>query len=95
MTCLHAMDWDKVSIPQIDNTKVQIQKLGGLDYCKLIVIANLMAQSQSQIGQTALYTYLQETWAQHEERLTVEANKRGISIEECFTEIVKEALGGK
>ena len=89
------MDWTKVALPEFDSTKIQINKIGSLDYAKLLVIAELIAKSQSQIGQTALYTYLKRTWDDHEQRLAVEAARRGISVEECFVAIVEEALSSR
>jgi DNA-binding transcriptional MocR family regulator len=86
------LDWSKVTLPAFDNTKVQVNKIGDLDYAKLLVIAQLTANSQSQIGQAALYTYLKDNWGDHEERLLIEANKRNLTLEECFQELVKEAI---
>lgn len=87
------MDWSKVELPEFKNTRLTIQRFGKLDYAKLLVIARLIEKSQSQIGQKSLYTYLQRTWPEHEARLTVEANSRGLSLEECFVAMVHEALG--
>ena len=82
----------KINLPEIKSTKIQIQKLGKLDYAKLLVACALIEKSVSQTGQTAIYTYLSRNWPQHEERLQVEANSRGISLEEAFIELLNESL---
>jgi hypothetical protein len=87
------MDWEKVTVPDFRNTKLQATGVGELDYAKIMVITRLVKKSQSQVVQTAVDTYLERTWEQHEDRLQIEANKRGIPIEECFIELLNEALG--
>ncbi|MCG8365817.1 MAG: hypothetical protein MJA27_21100 [Pseudanabaenales cyanobacterium] len=79
-------------MPPIEDTKIQIQKLAKLDYAKVLVICKLTEKSLSQAGQTALYTFLQRTWAQHEERLIFEAAQEGVSPEEKFIQLVENAL---
>ena len=86
------MEWDKVKLPPIEDTKIQIQKLAKLDYAKVLVICELTGKSLSQVGQTALYTFLQRTWAQHEERLILEATQEGVNPEEKFIQLVEKVL---
>ena len=52
------MDWKQVNLPELKSTKLQVQQLGELDYAKILVITALIKKSQSQVGQTAVYTYL-------------------------------------
>ena len=86
------MDWSKVELPEFKNKKIQVQKMSNLDYAKLVVTCSLMEKSLSQEGQNAIYAHIQQTWQQQEERLQIEANRRGISLEECFLEVLNESL---
>jgi len=88
------MDWSRVRIPQIKSKRLQTTKLADLDYCKFIVAALLIEKSQSQSLQTAVYTYLKNTWAQHEERLIFDAAQQNITPEELFERMINEALSG-
>ena len=86
------MEWDKVKLPPIEDTKIHIQKLAKLDYAKVLVICELTGKSLSQAGQTAFYTFLQRTWVQHEERLIFEAAQEGVSPEEIFMQLLEKAF---
>lgn len=87
------MDWSKVQLPKPKDTKIQVLKLSNLDYYKLLVICELLPKSQSQVGQTAIYTYLQRTWQEHEQRLIFDAAQEGITPEEMFERLVRKAIG--
>ena len=86
------MKWDKVTLPPIEDTTIQIHKMAKLDYAKVLVICELTGKSLSQAGQTAFYTFLQRTWEQHEERLIFEAAQEGVSPEEKFMRFFEQAL---
>ena len=86
------MEWEKVELPPIEDTKIQILKLAKLDYAKVLVICELTGKSLSQAGQTAFYTFLQRTWVHHEERLIFEATQEGISPEEKFIQLFEKAF---
>lgn len=85
------MEWNQVKLPEPSNTRIQAGALSRLDYYKLRVITKLIGKSAAAVYQTAILTYLDRTWAKHEERLTVEAASQGISVEELFTKLASEA----
>lgn len=84
------MDWSKVRLPNPKNARPQVGELGDLDYWKLVVASKLVKKSMAAMLQTAVYTYLTRAWEQHEARLTIEANREGISPEEMFQRLVNE-----
>jgi hypothetical protein len=82
------MDWTKVQLPKTKTPKrFQSGELADLDHWKLIVAAKLLRKSVAATIQTAVYTYLQRNWAEHEARLEVEAQTRGMTPEELFMEL--------
>jgi hypothetical protein len=84
------MDWNKVTLPSPKNPRPQVGELSDLDYWKLVVASKLIRKSIAAMLQTAVLTYLARNWEEHEKRLTVEANKEGITSEEMFVKIAQE-----
>ena len=84
------MDWSKVELPEPGNTRIQAGALSRLDYYKLKVITKLINKSAASLYQNAMLTYLDRDWAKHEERLAIEAQSRGKTIEELFMEMAGE-----
>jgi hypothetical protein len=79
---------------ELDLTKVKTQfkasDIGTLDAAKLRVMAFLLNKTLTACVQTALYTYISRNWSDAQDRLTVEAQLRGMSSEELFNAIVNE-----
>lgn len=84
------MDWSKVTISTPRNPRPQVGELGLLDYWKLVVASKLLRKSIAAVLQTAVYTYVGRTWEDHEQRLIVEAQARGITPEELFMALTQE-----
>jgi hypothetical protein len=84
------MDWEKVKIPQPKNPRPQSGEIGTLDYWKLVVASKLIKKSLASCIQTAVYTYLQRNWEEHEKRLNIEARSQGVTPEELFMKFVSE-----
>jgi hypothetical protein len=84
------MDWSKVTLPSPKNPRPQVGELSDLDYWKLLVASKLVRKSIAAMLQTATYTYLSRNWEEHEKRLTIEANKQGISPEEMFVRLASQ-----
>jgi hypothetical protein len=82
------MDWEKIELPDIKPTRFQCGELATLDHWKLVVASKLIKKSVASMIQTAVYTYLQRNWEEHEKRLIVEATRAGITPEEMFTRLI-------
>jgi hypothetical protein len=84
------MDLSKLSLPEPKNPRVNSAPIADLDYYKFKVGCKLKRKSLSTGGQTAVYTYVLRNWAEDEQRLIVEANRRGITPEELFIQLATE-----
>lgn len=83
------MDWEQIEVTEYSDRqrKPLSGQLALLDYAKLMVISKLIGKPLANIIQTAIYTYIQRTWSEHEVRLTVEARSKGLSPEEYFNQL--------
>jgi hypothetical protein len=84
------MDVSKLNLPDPKNPRVNSAPIADLDYYKFKVGCKLKRKSLATGGQTALYTYVLRNWPEDEQRLIVEANKRGMTPEELFTKLATE-----
>jgi hypothetical protein len=85
------MDWTKVKLPEQKRPKrFQAGELSELDHAKILVISQLLKKSVSSIVQTALYTYINRNWAEHEQRLIAEATRDGVTPEEKFCQLMQQ-----
>lgn len=85
------MDWSKIKVPEPTRgvTRPTSGALSTLDAFKLVVISKLINKSVAAIIQTAILTYLNRNWEDHETRLLVEANRLGLTPEELFNRLAQ------
>jgi hypothetical protein len=85
-----SVDWDKVKIPEVRDTRVFSGKLSQLDYAKILIGSKIMNRSLSANAQSALTNYVRRNWADHEQAVIVEAKQKGLSPEEYISELLSE-----
>jgi len=83
------MDWDKVDLSGVKAANPKTGRLSPLDFAKLTVAGKLIRKSAAACIQTAILTYLQRNWEEHERRLSFEAKERGMSPEDLFSGLAK------
>ena len=86
------MDWDKIDLPDPKERSPKSGKLSNLDYYKLLVASRIIRKSVMQTIQTAILTYLNRNWKDHEDRIIMEAKQRGITPEQLFEAIAKDEI---
>lgn len=84
------MDVSKLNLPEPKNSRINSAPVADLDYYKFKVGCKLKKKSLSTGGQTALYTYVLRNWPEDEQRLILEANRRGMSPEDLFMQLASE-----
>jgi hypothetical protein len=85
---MDSIDWSKVEIARVKDTRIFSGKLSQLDYAKMVVASSILNRSLSANAQSALTAYIRRNWGEHEQALIVEARQRGITPEQLVNEIL-------
>lgn len=85
---MDSIDWSKVEIPTVKDTRVFSGKLSQLDYAKMVIGSAILNRSLSANAQSALTNYVRRNWSDHEQALIIEARQKGITPEELVNQIL-------
>ena len=85
---MDSIDWSKVEISEVKDTRVFSGKLSQLDYAKMVIASSVLNRSLSANAQSALTAYIRRNWADHEQALIVEARQKGLTPEELVNQIL-------
>ena len=87
------MDWDKVKLPNEGIKRPRCGDLHPFDYWRLWLAGQEAGRSIPGILAMAVRIYLKLNWAEHEERLRIDAQNQGLSLEVYVRDLIDQELG--